>query len=190
MFLKPILCDFPEGTIISLHPPVTTLKEKSTKKNWLLSVKDTDYFTKRGILILSPYTDREERVIFRGKLFELTLSQPVKYKHKKGSVVRIEDPNSTSNIIKSISSKSKSVLIQNIPEGIKKGKIIIDVGEQNQEIHEFEVSKKYLELATPKMFKHPADSQIWEAKLESQLRYTASQGDFLITVEDASHFPT
>ena len=176
-------------TVISLTPPLTTLKYHVSRKTWLLPVQDTRYFHKRGWLILSPGSDYEERVPFRGEVLRLKLDKALQYRHGVGSIVQIKNTLTKTNITHKTRRNADSIMIQCLGEEIGCGEIIIEPGEENQEIRSFTVSDKFFDLARPTRFVHPVNHEVWESRLESPLRYPAFQGRHIITIEDATYFP-
>ncbi len=180
---------FSEKTNIFLTPPVAKLKYTVKKNTWLLPLQDNEYFSKRGTLILSPDTEQEERIFFQGETLRIRLSSPLLFTHRRGTLVSIKGMTLKSKLTHKAYRRSEFITIQGFPEDIVSGEIMLDPGEEIQEIHSFSIAEKYFELTTPTRFRHPEGSQVWEAKLESPLRYEALQGSHLITVEDASSFP-
>ncbi len=180
---------YPLGTFVTLTPPITRLSQNLKKGDLLAAVEHTQYFHKRGILIFAPNTEFEERIPFRGEIWELSLEKPLKIKHRQGSLVFLKDIGVKSNLIYESNSKTKKIYIQGITEDINQGIIQIDPGENYQETVSFKVVGKSFDLnATPQFF-HSKNTIIWEAILESPLRYEAFQGSHLITVENANYFP-
>lgn len=179
----------PKETKVCLTPPVSTLTHAVKKNIWLLPLQDNQYFSKRGTLILSPDTDQEERISFQGETLRIRLESPLIFTHKRGALIAVKGMTLKSKLTQKAYKKSEFITIQGFPENIASGEIILDMGEEIQEIHRFSIAERYFELTTPTRFRHAAGSEVCEAKLESPLRYEAFQGSHLITVEDASSFP-
>lgn len=176
------------GTVVSLVPPTTRLKAKVTKGSSLLPVKTTKHFSKRGVIVISPEQQNEERIGFSGESLELKLKMPLAYRHPKGSLVQIKG-NDKSKLVFNANRGSHNIIIQGLTKKIESNTIIINPGEQIQEKLEFEFSGVLIELDMPLRHTHFENAVIYEAKIESSLRYDALQGNSMITVEDASGFP-
>lgn len=176
------------GTAITFTPPLTLLREKMPKGSWLVPVKSTKHFSKRGILLLSPGTEREERLPFLREALLLELDKPLQSHHREGSFLQVEKNNNT-KLIHAAPRGSHTILIHSLGEEIEKGTVSISPGQAHQEICHFHIRDKYLYLDQPTRYNHPANAEVWEANFESPLRYEAFQGSHLLVVEDATSFP-
>ena len=166
---------------VSLTPPVTCIKYNVARNSWLLPIKETKYFSKRGVLILSPGSEQEERIAYRGQSFVLSLDRPLQHRHARGSIVQFKGASVKTNLIDKVARGSQTFMVQGIAEEIPEGQIVVEPGEQFSEERRFQMIEKYFELSCPTQFSHPAESEVWESRLESPLRYDAFQGSYLIT---------
>jgi hypothetical protein len=176
------------GTRVSLTPPVTVLESVTAKGSLLLHVKSSKHFSRRGTLILSPDTEQEERLPFYREALVLELNAPLGNYHRDGSFVQLERT-SKSKLIRKALAGEKTIFVHGFGEDISAGTLTISHGQSHQEMRQFRVVHSYIYLGSPTRFHHPVACQVWEAKLESPLRYEAFQGSHLITVENAEPFP-
>ncbi|HRU51837.1 MAG TPA: DUF3754 domain-containing protein [Planctomycetota bacterium] len=181
--------NIPTNAIVRLIPPTTTIQKKIAARSVYLPVVSTKYFNKRGLLIIAPDTSTEERVIPQGETIELKLTSPLQFNHNINIIVQLKDTNLKTKTIAFAARKATKLILQAFSEDISHGQIILDPGENNQEICDFQVIKRYFELTTPTRYTHFPNEKVIEAKLESPLKYEAYQGNHIITVEDATHFP-
>lgn len=179
---------YESGTKVSLTPPATTLQAIAVKGSLLLQVKSSRHFSRRGTLILSPDTEQEERLPFFREALLLELDAPLANSHRDGSFVQF-DLTSKSKLLHKAAAGSTTIFVHGSGEDVGDGNIVISPGQSHQEKREFRVVNYYIYLGSPTRFHHQASCQVWEAKLESPLRYEAFQGSHLITVENAEPFP-
>ena len=176
------------GTLVTLTPPAANLKHGVEPGVCLIPVTTTKNFGRRGILILAPGTEQEERSSFSREALLVELDSPLENFHIKGSFVQLDRTNKT-KIMRKAKSGDKSILIHSTGEEITDGTMIISPGQNHQEVRQFHITDKYLYLGRATQFAHATDTQVWEANMESQLRYEAHQGSHMITVENAGAFP-
>lgn len=176
------------GTTISLTPPTTRLAEDVSSNSLRLPIIHNQFFENRGCLILDGNTESEERVTFRGEIWEIEIEQPLEFSHRRGGLVLLHGQ-VKSDIASDVSRGKKFLFVQGISSIVSQGKIVVDPGEYYQENCQFKIIHKYFNLITATQYPHEQGAEICQACLESPLRYEALQGSHLITVEDASKFP-
>lgn len=180
---------YPMQTKISLTPPSTQIQKKVARGSLFLPVASTKFFNMRGLLILAADTETEERITLQGETVKLSLTNALQFRHNTNSIVQLKDSTIKSKIILNAPKNTKQLIVQAFSEDITEGELILDPGEKNQEICTFKIVQKFFELTAPTKFIHYPDEEVIEASLESPLKYGAFQGNHIITVEDATHFP-
>lgn len=176
------------GTTISLTPPTTQLEASAQAGAVRLPIIHNQYFGGRGHLIVDANTESEERVMFRGEIWEIELDKTLEFNHRRRGLVILHEQ-LKSDIANHVTRGHRRMFIQGVASAISQGKIIIDPGEHYQETCSFKIMRKYFDLVKPTQYFHDKDTEICQAYLESSLKYEALQGSHLITVEDASQFP-
>ncbi len=186
---SPLSEEYPQGTLVSLTRPHTNIVSKVYAGERLIPVNDNSHFNLRGMAIIAPLSDREERLPYQKDVVKLELESTLQLTHLKGSTVYIRETGDHIRLLEDAYFGSKYLLVHGIKRKISEGNIILNPAERDEETFKFRINSQYIYLLEPLRYTHAGKTDIEENLFESSLKYEAAQGARFLTVEDASTFP-